>query len=762
MCPGRARRPLAALALALGLGPLAAAALQADPAAPVAAAGPAASVTSAAAGAAGAPGPRVALVLSGGGARGLAHVGVLEVLEELRVPVDLVVGSDWGALVGGLYCAGLSPAEIRTALISSEWVDALDDRTPRKFLSFRSKQEDRDFLIDLPLGVDTDGLILPPGLQGGAQLRLVLARLTMNTLGSASFDAFAPPFRAVATELDSGRSHTLRDGSLALAIEASMATPVLRPPVENRGVRLITGELSAPLPIDVALALGAEVVLVVDVLDPAQGTRPLDFLGVGERALQLVALANARTALATLRPGDLLCRPDLEDVDLGDFEIAPVIVGRGRAAALALSERLAPLAEEPAVFSARLEARRRQARQDVVLDAVHVGEQSPLGADAVRARLALRPGAYFDPALASSDLARLYGLKLFRRVDFALVETGPGRADLHIETEPMPTAPLHWRMGMAGEFSAGEGVDFVAGASVRYAPTDDWGSEWRTQVEVGNRILMALERRQVLDAAGSWALVPRVAWRRDPVRVETAGDTVAQFNVEEFELGADLAHEFGDMWEVRAGLIYRAGESRLEIGDPATNGGDDFEEGGVVFGLTGDSLDDLGFPSSGALLRAQWFLPVDDFKEGQDETVRLRGDVAFGAGRGALTLGGELSTVVGDPTNVQSFFPLGGFLRLSGLSSEEISGPTACLARAIYTLPLGSRGLERQALSWYAGGSLEAGGVFAELDDIDLPGLRPSGSLFLGVDTLIGPIYVGYGLTEGGNHSAFLVIGRQF
>lgn len=706
--------------------------------------------------------PRVAVVLSGGGARGLAHVGVLQALEELHVPVDLVVGSEWGALIGGLYSAGFTPEEIQAALVSPDWIDALDDHTPRRYLSFRSKQEDRDFLIDIPLGLGGKGVILPPGLQGGTRLRLELARLTMGTLGTGHFDRLPIPFRAVATDLDLGSSVTLQEGSLAQAIEASMATPVLRQPVDWNGARLISGELTDPIPVQVAIALGAEVLIVVDVLDPGLEREQLDFFGVGARALQLVGRKRAGEALADLRVSDLLCRPDLAGVDLSDFERAPAAVERGRAAALALADCLGPWTDDPAVFEERLRLLRERARDYPVIDSVRVQEGCVLGDESVRARMENREGARFDPQVAGSDLARLYGLKLFRRVDFDLVPTSEDHADLLVGADPVPTAPLHWRMGMAGELTAGDDVNFVVGAGVRYAPTDDWGSEWRAHAELGNRILAAVERRQALDAQGVWYLVPKVSWRQYPVRVETAGAAVAQFTVQEFDVGADLVREIGDSWEARAGVVYRNGTSRLEIGDPAANGGDNFEEGGGVFGVTCDSLDDLAFPRSGWLTRAQWFLPVDEFKSGQDETVRFAFDKALEAGRGALTLGGELSTVVGDANNVQSFFPLGGFLRLSGLTAEEISGPTAVLGRIVYTVPLTRRGLERKVFTWYGGASLETGNVFDEFDQVEWGALRPSGSLFLGVDTLLGPMYLGYGLTDGGDQSAFLVLGRQF
>lgn len=706
--------------------------------------------------------PRVALVLSGGGARGLAHVGVLQALEELRVPVDLVVGSEWGALIGGLYAAGLSPAEIQTALVSTDWIDALEDRTPRQFLNYRAKQDDRDFLVDLPLGIGSRGVILPPGLLNGSRLRLELARLTMGRLGIERFDELPIPFRAVATDLDHGQAVSLDRGSLARAIEASLSTPVLYPPVPWEGRRLTSGAISDQIPVDVAIALGAQTLIVVDVSDSGADSSPLNFLGVGERVLDLLGEKRSREARASLREQDVLCVPDVEGVNLADYELAPETVERGRAAALALKDRLAILALEPAAFEERLRLRRERAGPLPVLHGVRVQEDCPLAAESMRARMESREGERLDAEVVGFDLARLYGLRIFQRVDFDLERTEADQADLLVRTEPSPTAPLHWRLGLAGELTAGDDVNFVVGGSVRYSPSDDWGSEWRAQAEVGNRFRFAVEHRHALDPRGEWYLVPRGSWEKRPVQVDEGASGVAQFSVEQVELGLDLVRELGDAWEARAGLVYRAGESRLEIGNPALGGSDSFQGGGVALGLACDTLDDIDFPRRGSLLRAEWFLPVDEFEKGQDETVRVRLDHALEVGDDALVLGGEVSTVVGENGSVQSFFPLGGFLRLSGLRADEINGPTAVLARSVYLRPLSSRGLERKAFSWYAGLSLELGNVFDDFDAVKGDELLASGSIFLAVDTIFGPGYVGYGLTEGGESSVFFVIGRQF
>jgi NTE family protein len=709
-----------------------------------------------------APAPRIALVLSGGGPRGIAHVGVLQALEEQGIEVDLVVGSEWGALVGGLYAMGLTPREIEEALLAPEWIAAVRNSSPRQSLSFQAKREDREFLIDLPLGIGKDGLILPPGLYGGERLRFELARLTLDSLGTRRFDALPWSFKAVATELERGAPVVLDSGSLAVAIEASFSTPVLWSPVRWNDQLLVSGAVSNPLPVDVALAAGAEIVILVDLGDAQPPNGRQTFVSIGGRMLEMSAAGKAADARAKLRANDILCAPDVQGVDISSLAVAKGLIESGRAAGRALSFRFAPLAVEHATFEEHLRQRRSRMRGRPIVDHVRVAPDCPLSPMSVRARMQVREGQPLDPAVAGVDMAKLYGLRIFQRVDFDFEPTEPGHGELIVRTEDLPTAPLHWRMGLTAELSVGNAVNFQIGAGVRWSPIDDWGSEARVQVEAGNRLFFLGEYRHALDPAGDWFLVPSISWTKRPVLVDTGSGSTAQVSVEELDLGVDLAREIGNDWEARVGFGYTSGRSILDVGDPTQVDTDNFTEGGVRIGVTCDSLDDTAFPTSGSYLTAQWFVPIDSLGKANDEIARAHLDHAVPLGRDSVVLGAEFNTVIGDDANVQSFFPLGGFLRLSGIPSEGLSGPTAALTRAVYIHPFQSRGLQRKLLTWFGGTSLEFGNVFADLNDVELKEMRTAGSMFLGVDTFLGPAYVGFGFAEGGEQTAFLIFGRVF
>jgi len=708
-------------------------------------------------------GPRIALVLSSGGVRGLAHVGVLQALEEQGIEVDLVVGTEWGALVGGLYAAGLTPAELQRELLAPDWLAAIQDRRPRQTLDMRAKQEDREFLFDLPLGLDKRGLILPPGLRGGDRLRLELARMTLGTLDMPRFDELPWTFRAMVTDFAQGNSVALDAGPLAQAIEASMAMPVVWPPVRCNGNLMISGAITDPLPVDIALAAGAETVILVDLGDPEPAAGDPTFLSAGERVLDIAWTRKAAEARLKLRAGDVLCTPKVQGIDFTELEVGEQLIERGRIAGRALAARLAPFALDRVTFEEHVQARRARAQQEPIVDHVRVAPGCALSAASVRARMDTRDGAQLDTQVAALDLARLYGLRLFQRVDLELQPTTPGHANMLVHTEELPTSPLHWRTGLTAELSAGKAVNFQIGAAVRWAPADDLGSEGRLQLEAGNRLLALLEYRKALEPAGRWFLVPSVSWQKNPVVVNPGtGATAAQYSVEENDLALDLVRECGKDWEVRAGYLYHSGNSQLEFGDPQLNPTDSFSESGFRTGVTCDSIDDTAFPADGSYLTANWFLPANAGQVGHDEAASIRIDHALRWGDDSIVLGAELDSVLSNQASVQSYFPLGGFLRLSGLPSDSVSGPTAALARTVYLHPLQARSLKPGLFTWYAGASLEIGNVFNELQDITLSGLHPAGSAFLGVDTIIGPAYLGFGLIEGGQTSVFLVFGRVF
>src|SRR6187397_3292681 len=264
--------------------------------------------------------PRIGLVLSGGGARGAAHIGVLKVLEENHVPIDAIAGTSMGAVVGGLYASGLSAADVERVMTSVDWQDAFRDRPARTDLNFRRKLEDQNFLVKFPLGLTGGEFRLPRGLVQGQKLTQILRGVTLPVAQIQNFDDLAIPFRAVATDIVTGDRVVLDHGDLTTAMRASLSAPGVLAPVEIDGRMQVDGGLSSNLPVDVAREMGVDVLIVVDCGFPLLERNKLDSVAtVTNQMLAILIRHNATEQRKTLGERDVIIDPALGDFSSLDF-----------------------------------------------------------------------------------------------------------------------------------------------------------------------------------------------------------------------------------------------------------------------------------------------------------------------------------------------------------------------------------------------------------------------------------------------------------
>ncbi len=261
----------------------------------------------------GAQRPKICLVLSGGGARGAAHVGVLKVLEEYRVPIHCIAGTSMGALVGASYATGTTVAELEkvTHQISTELL--FKEKPPRAELAMRRKSDDYRPYFGPEFGIGDGKLKLPKGVITGVQLESVLRQLS-KAKGYYHFDDLPIPFRAVATDLVTGHAVVFSQGELANVMRASMSVPGAIAPAEFDGMMLVDGMLTSNLPVDAARAMGADIVIAVNVGTPLLKRDQLDgILGVTGQMLSILTEQNVQASLASLKSTDILITPELGD-----------------------------------------------------------------------------------------------------------------------------------------------------------------------------------------------------------------------------------------------------------------------------------------------------------------------------------------------------------------------------------------------------------------------------------------------------------------
>jgi NTE family protein len=713
--------------------------------------------------------PRVGLVLSGGGARGAAHVGVLKILEQLHVPVDAIAGTSMGAVVGGLYASGLNAREIEKIMTSLNWQAAFRDRPPREDLTLRRKQEDENFLVKFPLGVRGHKIVLPKGLIEGQSLSQLLRRLTLPVARITDFDELPTQFRAVATDLESGEPVILGSGDLTSAMRASMSAPGIFAPVERQGRMLVDGGIADNVPVDVARALGVDLVIVVDVGSPLQQRAKLtDVTAISNQMLAILLRRNAEQQLATLGPRDILIAPALGDASSFDFGAVARYIGVGEAAARAAAEQLGSLAVSEAEMQHYQQHREALRLPPPVIQFVQAEGGSEQYSQSLDRQFKDMAGKPLDPDAVARRVTALYGLGGLDTLDYRVVghESNYGLA---LDARPSSMGPNYLRFGLSlqddfqGHATYEAAVRFVMSGITRNA------GEWVTDLQGGTTSLVSTELFLPLAEFSGWFVMPHVSDETRDLYWFNEQSLEAEYRVHTFQYGADFGYQFGNWGEARVGAQRQQGHYVLEIGDPTDPNLPEqslmpFDLINYFVRLTYDRLDDINFPHSGQQATLQWSANRDPSGLGQysdQVTASYLGAYSFGRDTFSFSAAGG-TTLQSNVNDLNLLFPLGGFLNLSGLRANSLLGANYGIARILYYRQIGRGGPGYLDVPTYLGASLEAGNVWQSRSEATFGNTRKDASVFLGMDTLLGPLYLAAGFDEHGNQAFYLFLGRTF
>lgn len=721
--------------------------------------------------------PRVGLVLSGGGARGLAHVGVLKVLQEARVPVDVIAGTSMGAIIGGLYASGMTPDEIEREILELEWGGLFDSREPRQMLSQRRKEE--DFLLSpvLRLGFRDGEFRLPSGAVSTRALETMLRRYTLPARHLATFDGLPTPFRAVATDMETGEAVVLEHGDLAGALRASMSVPGFFSPLEIDGRILGDGGLVNNLPVDVARRMGADVVIAVNIGTPLAGRDSLtSLLGITAQMVNILTEQNVRASIATLTTQDLLVQPDLGKLTSADFDRAADLVRLGAEHARSIQAALERFAVPQDAYVA-WSAERKQAFDQRLTHGGRIGAMRFEGVDPARsARLArlmdTEAGQALDVQRLEGDLRRLAATGDYEQIDYRLQGLGASRnEELVVSLQENRWGPNYFRIGL----DLRTDFDGQGAFNLRVSHNRHWinetGAEWRNRLQMGETLGAFTEFYQPLNTANDWFVA---AWADAELRrielFDASGTAVAIGRRRGLKLGVDLGWPLGlqgNIGELRSGLVGWARRATPELvserlsGQNLPSGTQRWQEAGLRLALVSDQLDYANFPSEGHRLRGE--LIYGYLKEsGSDTRDFVRADTqytqAFSWGPHTLNLGLRLALANPVPIGAIDEFSLGGFQQLSGYRVGQISGNYLAFGRLTYYRRMPWNVGVARAL--FLGGSLELGNAWERRSDVRFERLRVGSSVFVGADTAVGPFYLGLVHAAKGYTGLYLLLGR--
>jgi len=708
--------------------------------------------------------PRIGLVLSGGGARGLAHIGVLRVLREMRVPVDIVVGTSMGCVIGGAYAAGRSVEELEDIMRGILWESVLADRPERDQLSFRQREEDLILPSRIEFGVGRSGATLPPAAAGNAALELALGRLLPEGTHDRPASQLALPFRSVASDLLSGELVELSDTSLFLAMRASLSLPGVFAPVRIRNRPMVDGGLVRNLPVDVARALGADVIVAVNVGTPLAPESELgSSLGVAQQMLSILTEQNVQRSLAELGPQDILIAPELSGIGFLDFSAQARAVQAGQTAARAQSARLAQWQLSPPNY-ARHEAQRESG--DVAppatlpLGRVEVHGTEQINPRAIAAQVDLQPGQPVSTMQIREAAAKLYGRGDLGRVETEIKdEDGQRNVALTVNEAAWARSRLRFGIEISSDFS--DSNSFTLAAMHVATSLNSWGAELRTTARIGGRRELGSEWWQPLGVASPWYVAPSLSYESTNQDLFQNGLRTARFNVRQTSASVALGRQFGEWGDVRFG--YQRSLVRGQLIIPQIEGADLRASSTVQFVRWRlDSLNSLAFPTRGQWLQIDWQRPAGDSQSSPTRSgtlsVPTTAQIIAMAALGPGDWGGHLYGEWGRGQSGSAPQTLGGFLRLSGTEANSISAPTVVFARLVVARRLGS-------LNAPLGGgvrlglSLETGGGFDLGETIHWGALRRAASGFFALDTRFGPLYLGAGTTQGGKGSLYVFLG---
>ncbi len=699
---------------------------------------------------------KIGVALEGGGALGLAHIGVLKWFEEHHIPVDYVAGTSMGGLVGGLYATGKSPAELKEIVEKQDWNAIIDGQTDYRDLSFRRKEDARAFPNRTSFGLK-HGLSVPPGLNSGQGVSLLIDRETLPYTHNGSFDDLPIPFRCVATDLVSGREVVFSKGSIAQAMRSTMSLPGVFDPVRDGNHVYVDGGLVGNLPSDVVRKMGADVVIAVHLeIAPSTAAEIQSLFSVLGRSVEVVVHQNEIRGLAA---ADLVVNVDVKDFTSLEYNKAETIIERGTQAATGKANILAPYALDDSDWTAYLDQRKSRIKTEIpVPQFVEVR-----GTDAFTAKNLVRflhplVGKPLDQKSMENMLNRLTGIGKFDSVDYWLAENDD-KTGLIVNVHEKGYAPPTLQLGFEADGSESKDVTFTQAARLTFMDVAGYRSELRVDFAFGNTYKISSELYRPFNPLSKWFFAPHINLSNTGFKFYDETDPIALYRFHEESGGIDVGYGFSRFSEVRAGYDIGYTDAHLNLGRPdfiAYSG----RLGDTHLRFRTDHTGDPVVPHQGYKgdVAFHWYdaypgsshgLPALEAHLGGFQPVSSKSSV-FATGDGGSTFGVR-------NTGFPLFF-LGAPLRLSAYGTNELYGQQYYLFRVGYirellTLPpfVGKK--------VYAVGSYEFAKMYDFLPETKFPTDVEGGIV---AETALGPVFVGGSVGDSGHQKWFFQLGRVF
>jgi len=700
---------------------------------------------------------KIGVALEGGGALGEAHIGVLKWFEEHHIPIDYLAGTSMGGLVGGMYATGKSAEDLRHLVETANWPQLLGGATPYTDLSFRRKEDARAVPNSITIGLK-NGASLPPGLNSGHQINLMIDRETINYSNIPSFDDLPIPFRCVSTELISGKPYVFQRGSLSDAMRATMSIPGVFAPLREDNKIFVDGGLVDNLPTDVVRQMGADVVIAVHLqISRASAKEIQSALSVLGRSVELVI---AETEIRGMAGADLVINANVQKFSTSDYAKTTELIQQGYDAAQAKAQILKAYELDDAAWAEYLQQKKSRLRGPAgAPQFVRVEGADPLGTKNIEQFLHNFVGKPLDTKALDDRLTRLTGVGRYDSITYDVVNEG-GQPGLVIRVHEKTYAPPFLLPSVQIDGSEPQDVNFTLGT--RITAMDVWGyrSEWRTDLQFGETYGIHTELYRPFQALGKWFFAPYVNAGQTNFKIYQYSDPRAIYRVDIVEGGIDLGYAFSRFSELRVGYGIGYQNYSLRLGTPDFNsasGRADAFHLRYIYDRTNEPV----IPTKGyyAQTNFEWYdttpLATDAYPS-LEQTLQYFQPVSTS---GSLYLIGTGGSTFGRVSFGTPAFFLGGVGRLSAYGLNELVGNQYFLGRTgylhkIFQLP---PFIGKQV---YITGFGEVAKMYG--DPFHAPKLSGDGGAGLLAETAFGPILIGGSAGDTGHHKWFFQLGRVF
>ncbi len=704
--------------------------------------------------------PRVGLVLAGGGAKGGAHIGALKVLEELRVPVDCIAGTSIGALVGAGYATGQPAAEIEKFVTGIDWAAVIGGVGRRTLEPIEQKRLALDAGSKLQMGLIDGKIVTPSGLADASSIDDLLRGYVARARTVTEFDKLPIPFRAVATDMMTGDMVVLDHGDIAIAMRASMAIPGAFSPVVLDPWILSDGGMVRNIPVDVARDTCADVVIVVNLVEPPPTReRLVQAQQLLSRSMDVMFEVNEKAQLATLTDRDILINVPMGDITTGDFDRLPETIPLGEVAARKAADRLATLSVPAPQYTAwRTSITTSQSIEATVAD-VRVEGLDYVNPAYLRTLTSIEAGDVVAVGDISDDARRMAALDELDSVAYRLEGDPEASTLVWLPTEiSLGQSVLRPALGLFAD--GGGDFKFLMGVQHVRHWINPLGAQWRNQLQIGDESSLATSFYQPLDVAQRTFVEPGLFIQRIVEDVYDHGDRLATYEFLDLGGRIDLGWNASRYAQLRLGYLFDQRKTRIDTGLPILPE-IDADDAGLALSARYDSRDTPTFATKG-LAAAVRYENMDDSLGSDRNWERLelgvRKSISIGKYVTWLSLAGgtDLDSDVPD----DRYFSLGGSRVMPAYQHDELRVSDYWVAESSFLRRLKVLSpIKNQAI--YAGLGLQATGLYDRLDveGDDDEEVVYGAYLFLAGPTALGTFTLGAGFSEG-EANVWLSVGK--